>query len=471
MLPILMVWTNIHAQTEGDSLEILSFNDFMKIVSKHHPMARQADLMVENGEAYLLNAKGGFDPKAITNVAQKYFDDGQYYSLVNGGLKLPTWFGLELQAGFEQNQGLYLNPEHKTPDVGLYYAGVSLSVGQGLIIDKRRAELQKAQAFLNISGMERLLMLNDLLYEAGKAYWDWYMAFNTLSVYREALQLAQTRFNAVKQGQLFGDRPAIDTLEAGIQVQNRRLFLQQAELDYQNTTARLSIYLWENGQIPLEPKSNVVPEFFTNTANTPVLDTNIPVILDSMIMEHPAIKQYLSKIEQLEIEKKWKKEQLKPVLNLKYNALVEPMGGETISSASMNNYNWGLEFSFPLLLRKERGALKMADIKIQDASYEVSTKQAALSYKVKAAFNEWTNMGNQVRLYQQTVNDYRSLLAGERRMFDAGESSLFMVNSRELGYINASIKLIELYTKNQKASLETTYALGRINNFVNEDIN
>jgi hypothetical protein len=51
-------------------------------------------------------------------------------------------------------------------------------------------------------------------------------------------------------------------------------------------------------------------------------------------------------------------------------------------------------------------------------------------------------------------------LEGEQNKFSAGESSLFMVNSRELGYINAQIKYLELLTKNRKAVLGTEYSLG-----------
>ena len=62
----------------------------------------------------------------------------------------------------------------------------------------------------------------------------------------------------------------------------------------------------------------------------------------------------------------------------------------------------------------------------------------------------------------KTVKDYSSLLEGERTMFDAGESSLFMINSRESAYINSRIKLIQLVSKNQVANAKVKYALGNL---------
>jgi hypothetical protein len=61
--------------------------------------------------------------------------------------------------------------------------------------------------------------------------------------------------------------------------------------------------------------------------------------------------------------------------------------------------------------------------------------------------------------YRQNASDYQRLLNGEKQKFSGGESSLFMVNSRELNYIASRIKLIESIVANKKASLATAHAL------------
>ena len=446
---------------QDSTRSILPFDTYLEIVRDQHPVARQAALTQEAGDATLLKAKGGFDPKAYADLAQKYFKSNQYYSRLGSGLKVPTWFGLSAQAGFDQNSGVYLNPENNTPGPGLLYAGLSLTLGQGLFIDKRRAELRKAQAYQQITRLEQQLLLNELLYAAGKAYWEWFMAYHFVQVYENARQLAQIRFDAVKEGALLGDRPFIDTLEAGIQLQNRQLALQQAQLDFANATAQLSVYLWDEGFIPLEPAAGTIPEPLTGLTST-APDPGTRGQLDSLVLIHPALTQYNYKLDQLEIDRRWKQEQLKPVLNLKYNAITEPVGNDLLAAYDVNNYTWGLEFSMPIFLRKERGDLRLANIKIQQTELERSNKQAALNFKAGAALNTWFTTRDQIALYTQTVQDYGGLLEGERQLFDIGESSLFMVNSRELGFINAQLKLIELISKNQKSGLEVRYALGNL---------
>ncbi|MCB0495383.1 MAG: TolC family protein [Cyclobacteriaceae bacterium] len=453
--------SSLHSYSQTDSSSVLPYETFMEIVQANHPLAKQADLQVTKGNSSLLQSKGAFDPKLFTEVSQKYFDDKEYYNLVDGGIKLPTKIGVEVKGGYTNNSGYYLNPENNMPDEGLWYAGVSVPIGQGLLIDKRRAQLKQAELYVSISEQERTIMYNELLYEAGKAYWDWFKAYSVQRIYEEAVTIANTRLQAVKNSAKLGDKPSVDTLEAGIQVQNRVLNFQQATLDYKNATALLSVYLWSDEAIPLELTEGVVPE--TASAVEPMaVDDFYLTRLDSIEFTHPELAKMNYKIAQLEVDKKLKKEMLKPQLNLNYNALVQPLGSETFSSYSINNYKWGLEFSMPVFIRKERGALKLAEAKIQEANYVNRDKQAKLRAKVSFALNEWQTTLDQYNLYKQTVEDYRNLLEAERRLFNIGESSLFMINSRESSYISAQIKLAELLTKNRKSELSTIYSLGML---------
>jgi outer membrane protein TolC len=448
---------NLSSQTEVGNL--LTFDEFMGQVKVHHPLAMQADLRLEKGSATVRKARGNFDPKAFSDVSQKYFSDKQYYSVINSGLKIPTWYGIEVKSGYTENDGVFLNPQNSTPGAGLWYAGVSVPVGQGLFIDKRRAALKKAKIYQESTKVERDLLYNELLYSAGKAYWSWFESYNTIKVYQNALEIGQQRFEAVKQGALFGDKPSIDTVEASIQVQTRMLKLQEANLDYKNATAMLSVYLWVDGIIPLEVDEVTKPinseDLLTVNVNQDLKDA-----LDSLTNRHPLLQQYQYKIDQLKVDKRWKQEQIKPQLNLKYNAINKPVGNDAFANYNMNNYTWGVEFNMPIFLRKERGALELAKLKVNDAELELMAKQAAVNYKAIAALNNLETTQKQITLYAITIDDYSKLLNGERQMFNAGESSLFMVNSRESGFIKTQLKYIQLLTKNHKASLELDYAIG-----------
>lgn len=441
--------------------DTLTWESYTELVKKHHPLAIQARLKPVEGEAYLRYAKGGFDPKAQVDVSQKQYNGQQYYSNINGGLKVPTWFGLEFGAGYETNDGKYLNPENTTPEGGLLYAGASVTLGRGLFIDERRAQLKKAKLYQQISVAEQQILLNELVYESSLAYWNWFKSYNVLSVYIKAYELANERFLNVQSTANIGERSFIDTVEASIQVQNRLLALQQSEMEYLNAAALLSVYLWADGVVPLELKETTMPKTIDGVSGNGV-SPKVSLYMDSVLFSHPKLLQSRFKIEQNEVDIRLKREQLKPTLNLKYNPITEPVGNSPLENFSINNYTWGLEFQMPIFLRKERGSLQLAKLKYQESQLVLSNTEAMIQYKLKASINQWETSKKQFELYTQTVQSYAQLLASEQTLFNAGESSLFMINSRESGYIKTQIKRIELLIENRKSELKTNYVLGRL---------
>lgn len=456
----------VNAQFTDSSKKVLSLDEFLNLVKEHHPLSIQAELQLLKGEAALTKARGGLDPKLMSDLRQKYYSSKDYYSLLDAGLKVPTWIGLDIKAGYEQNEGVFLNPENNVPSNGLVYAGLSMPIGRGLFIDQRRAELKKAKIFVEATQADRRNLLNELMLESAKAYWNWFEAYHDVEVFKEAIEAAEFRFEFVRSGAEQGDRPSIDTLEAGIQVQARQVSYQESKLNLLNSIAILSVFLWADGQLPLEIDTNIIPMSMEDATQI-ALENDLNPAWDTLIVNHPELLSSQFKIDQYEVDRRLKKENLKPVLNLKYNAINEPINGDVIANYSVANYNWGFQFAMPLFLRKERGDLRLANVKIQEAEFALTTKRQMLLNKARVYVNQTNITRDQIELFSRTVTDYSGLLRGERVMFDGGESSLFMVNSREVSYINARIKLINLVTKNRKAKVSFLHSLGVLSDELN----
>jgi len=441
-------------------LTTLSFSDFMQIVKQNHPIAKQADLIIKNADATILEAKGNFDPKLYYDFKTKFYDSKNYYELQNSGFTIPTWFGIELKGGYEQNQGNYLNPENSLPTNGLAYSQLSIPLLQNLIIDERRSILKQAKIFQEQTAYEKIYQINELLYNAGKSYWDWSVSYKNLAIYKNAVELSSQRLEAVKLSVTLGDRPLIDTVEASIQLQDRTINYQQALVDYATKTLLLSNFLWLENNIPIELTNQIIPDDFSKNYNKDEYIINTIAKVDSVINNHPLLKTYQFKLKQLTIEQQLKKEKLKPVLNINYNPLFNP---ENTNNVSFNNYKWGVTFGMPIFLRKERGELKVTKIKIENTQYEMNYKRTELSNKVRATINEYNNLKNQIAIYDKNVGNYEKLWQSEKKLFDSGESSLFMINSRESSYINAQLKLNDIIYKNKKAALDAEYSFGQLN--------
>ena len=152
---LLLLFSFLALNTIAQVPPVLTRDAFVRIVLENHPMARQAALRPELGEATVRSARGGFDPMATAAYDEKQLDDKNYFQLFDAGLKVPTWYGVELFAGYQENSGDLLDPQNSTPADGLLKVGGQVSIGQGLFIDQRRATLRKSQAYLRATLAEQ----------------------------------------------------------------------------------------------------------------------------------------------------------------------------------------------------------------------------------------------------------------------------------------------------------------------------
>jgi len=449
---------NAYGQIDSSTLTLESVFDQVK---KYHLMAGRALLQRDFAAAELLKAKGSFDPTAQSTISQKYFANKDYYSLINGEVKIPTWYGIDFKGGYDINRGIFLGNENKTPDNGLWYAGVSVPLGQGLWIDERRAQVKSARIGQNLAINQQQDMTNEVLFQTANVYWDWFRAYHVRQVLNEAVKNAKLRFEAVRTYAIKGDRPGIDTIEASIQVQNINLSLSQAEMELVKATNALSGQLWdENMQ---NENLSIKKQPIDLTIVTKSIQDDVPKINNNLIPEsHPYLEVLRQKLRQLDVEKRLKQDKLKPKLNVQYNPHSEAFGGNQTTHFSINNYKWGMEFKMPLFLRKERGDIKLADLKIQETDLMLRQKTNDIRIKFENYITEWRATLDQIEIFGKTVELYKQMLEAERRLFNIGESSLFVVNSREQAYINAQIKLTEIVAKNKVSYYAIWYFAGRL---------
>lgn len=436
-------WLAVSMQAQTN---LLRPEAFLLQVMEGHPLAKQAKLIPEFAETYVLKARGGFDPKLNYDLAQKYYGNKMYFSLSDANLKVPTWYGLSFQTGLEQNRGAYLDPQGLTPQNGLWYGGLSANLGNGLLIDERRAELQKANVYLKSSQLEQRLALNELLMEAGYAYWDWYLQYHAGEILRDALSVGATRLKAMQRMAELGDRPFIDTVEAAIQYQTRAAALADQEAKLAAASAQLNRYLWRADGTPLELSSETMPLTSDSLANLSarVLYTGE---VDSLVQQHPYLGIIHFKLDVLAIEKRYNKEQLKPQIELKYNFLNEPIQYNPLAQFSINDYKWGVSAQMPLFLRKERAAVQQTQLKIEQTNFDFQNRTAELTAKLLATRAEYLNASKQLAIFTLNAQSTKKLLEAELNLFDTGESSLFMVNMRESAAFQAALKVVEYQAK------------------------
>ncbi|WP_100612600.1 TolC family protein [Confluentibacter lentus] len=441
LIPICF-FASLFTSAQSDSISVISLSEYLGYVKSFHPIVKQANLIINESEAKLMKARGAFDPKLEADYDRKKFDGTEYYDKLNAAFKIPTWYGVELKGSFEENDGVYLSEESKVPEGGLYSAGVSVSLAQGFLANKRMTTLKQGKLFVNQAKADRQLLVNNILYEATITYFNWLKTYNEKRVYEDFLENAAMRFNGIKKNYEVGEMPAIDTLEARIALNDRKLNLEKSNIKYIKASLELSNYLWLNDNTPIEIKDNVIPD--TNTLETidETLNTSLLNLEDLDLENHPKLQSLDYKFQSLTLEKRLQLNNLLPKIDLQYNFLSQTP--EVMQSFSTSAYKSGLNISFPLFLRKERADLKLAKLKLLDTEFEIQSTRITLKNKIDAITQELDSYIIQNNYTNTIVADYNTMLNAEERKFFLGESSLFLVNSRESKLIDAKLKAVEL---------------------------
>jgi len=453
---LVLIGTTIYGQSNEKSTlptnsKELSYNEYLGFVKKYHPLVKNANLEISKAQANLMMARGGFDPKLELDYNKKQFQGTEYYSILNSSFKIPTWYGIDIKAGFDENEGYYLNPQNKTPSNGLTSLGISVPLGQGLLINQRMADLQKAKIQVKLSQAEQKLEAIAVLYDASVAYFNWKKNYEEYLLYESYTINAQKRYTGIESLIKEGDKPAIDSLEAGIVVKNRLLALEDSKLKLTKAKLELSNFLWIENNIPLELADVIIPEKRLNQTIQETLNISDLVNPEFSVLNHPKIEALQSKIDLLTVEKKMKANMLLPKIDVGYSYLAQP---NPAIPNSTDNYKVGVDFYFPLFLRKERGGLKLAQYKIQESEFIRDVEKLQLTNKINAQKTEIQSLSKQQKLINKLVSDYDIMLKSEERLFILGESSLFLINTRENNLVSAQLSQIALenrfYTSNSE---------------------
>jgi len=432
--------------TYSQQLEsVLTFEEYLGYVQKFHPLVKQANLVISESQANLLKARGAFDPKMEIDFNRKAFKSDEYYDVLSATFKVPTWYGIELKANFEESEGIYLNPQNTLPEDGLYSAGVSFSLGQGLLINNRMAALKQAKYFVKQQQSERIILVNEILYQASIAYFNWLKSYKEYKINEEFLANAELRFKGVKQSIEAGDRAPIDSTEAGIIIYNRKLQIEQYNLTLKQKILELSNFLWLENNTPIELQENVIPDTGTKESIDFVLRLTQDILDEYNLTNHPKLLSLDYKMKQLQVETRLKRNKLLPTINLEYNFLSQEP--ELINSFNTMNYKSGVYFNMPLFLRKERGDLKLTKLKLNNTEFEISNTKLTLSNKLKALETELFSLIKQEEYISIIVQDYQKLVNAEERKLELGDSSIFLVNERENSLIDAKLKAVSLQYK------------------------
>jgi outer membrane protein TolC len=425
---------NLSIKADSSQSKTLFFDDFIAEVRNSNPMIEQFAAMNKQADARIVSAAGAFDPKLYSKFSKKEFDSKTYYQKWETGIEYKTPSPFTFNAGFQENDGQFLNPENSTGKNRLWNLGVSMDLGRGLLTDESRTRYDVSRADRDRINAEVNEQLNEFYVESAVLFWKWSEAYTILNLYKELYELALFRKSGVLRGFNNGDRSAADTLEAHVLVRKRTLEVKESALKYNSALLKVQAYIGKEIPVDIHPESLSIDNL------TPLNEDEL--VLSELIEKHPVRQQYVNKIKAGKSELKLKWEQVRPELALYYNYLSDNSNLQfDVGEQAM----FGVKFSLPLFLRKGRGG-------IQEYKAKVSEYEAALDWaerKLEAMLNqEILAVNTSLELFLTNrlyADELKNLLEYERRRFDIGESSLFVVNQREVSFAMAEVSKIKAF--------------------------
>jgi outer membrane protein TolC len=460
---------HIQAQTPADTLfrlpdtaRVLTIENFYLLVTRYHPVARQAGLLSDVARQEIRLARGNFDPKAEITYLTKNFSDAEYYSILNGSVTFNSVFPVDPKIGVEKNVGQFLNPERYISNQFNYkqfYAGLSLPLGRGLITDDRRTALRQAELFKDLTEAEQVKLINKLMLDAAYDYWNWFYSYYNFRLMNRGVLVAREIFRRTKLSVELGENAPIDSVQAKITLQNRLIQQQEALLDFQNTGVILSTYLWDSTGQPasLDLRWVPVPERTMLALSAAELDA----LANQARNNHPELRKLSITLSQLDVSRRLAAEYLKPRLDLNYYFLNQPFDPQwNWNTPTGDDYKFGLDFSMPLFLRKERARLAQVKLKINATQYERNLAEREVLNAIQATHNSLLATSAIIANQQAMVENYDRLLQAELLNFENGESDLFKINIQLEYLLQAQTKWTKLLAEYEKQKARLYWAAG-----------
>ena len=442
-------------RAQGPDASVLPLEAFLARVVATHPVARQAEWTRRQVTADLRAARGAFDPAVTATWDLKRFNGVGYYDEVDARLIVPTPWGVDVKLGWERAAGQIINPERKTPGAGLLAAGISIPVGPRLLTDERRTALRQAELAEDAAEAERLGAVARLTQAAAREWGAWAEAEARARIADEGVALAAFRLDAVRRRVAAGDVASIDSVEALAEWERRRVAALEAGA--LRVAARLAVagYLWREDGAPDSLRSAVQPA-------TGFLARTVPgaAAVRRAVEGHPAVAQARARFLQADAQRRLTAFSVLPTASVEVSSLAAGTSFGAVPSGGESDYKAAAAVRLPLLARRELGRLASTEARARQLALERDRVRREVELAAERALVDVEAIGAQIDAQARVVVATEALLVAEQRRFEAGESSLLIVNLRERALLDERLRAAQLVARRAAAWGALAAALG-----------
>jgi outer membrane protein TolC len=440
------------AQNQATRTAPLTIEEVFARIELTHPLLQATGAERMKARAKVLKALGAWEPtlKNITEI-ERYetwnLTTSPFLPKIHTGgfndtkIQVGHPWGFQVVGGIRNGMGDRGNQNFIAiiPDLQLFYPQQQLILGgsfqllRGLIINEENAEFQQAELAGPLAEVKVAQKRQDLYLAGAVQYWDWQVAVKQAEVQKQALAVAEARYQQIEGQAKAGKVSPLDVVEIGQEVQRRREAAIAAQRKMELEQYKLSLFLWENGE-PVTPRPEWAPEF---QGETPLpTEEEIAAYKVEAKEDRPEVRALYIEAKMNNIDLKLAKNKLLPKLVLEGG----PTEGATDWIVGVG-YRTGLHFEMPLFQREGRGKVMGAEVGLAQLALKQQYTEQQVSFDVDNWLSAIVRARDRVRAATESYRLAKELEEGERKRFDLGLSSILFVNLRERNAVDTAYKL------------------------------
>lgn len=424
--------------------QVVPWNEFVGTVRDRSVDVRVAQAKVREAQAKRMAAFAAFEPRIDLSSEGKSYGNDLQYRLDRAEARVGLPGGIDLVGGASQATGAFINPERKTPTEGLANLGISAPLGGALIFSDRQYAWGAASRDLEMEEAKLDRVLRKVTLDAVKAYTFWQAQSEVQSAVDDALAVAEERLRLVREAFRLGERSEMDTLEAYLSWVDRRT--DAAKQQNLSAAAVADVERLLRGAedvsvnvLGVRPEGRPVILGFNAQLSAASPDV---LSVPELAMAGAALRR-----ERLATTTAWA--QWLPAPYVDYRLL--QWGGSAWNPEAVQ---WKVGLAVPLFNQKARADLASAQARLRAAQANATSTQNAVEVLRTQLAQQVQALESEHKALTASETAAYVLLQQERRRFALGESTMFILASRESKYLEAVQKRALASAKLQSVEAE-----------------
>ena len=400
---------------------------------------------------------------------------------VEGQLETGTQYNLNVSQT-KVNDNTFINSFNP-----YYYGSFNVSITQpllkGFLMNDDKRQIQLSVVNSDASQAATLASVSTTIASVEDAYWDLVAAWRNVAIQEDALRTSVLQQQSNVRQAKHGAAAPIDAVESSTQV----AVYQQNVFSALQTVSALQNQL--KSMIVSDPGDPIWQANLVPTSSVPDLPQtpSLGAVLATALQNRPEVRQALDAQKQADVNLAYAKNQKLPQadLQLSYNGngfagqALPPLGGvfgdatpppymvgsygqAFANSGKFATYSAGVQVSLPIGNNTAKGAVGVADEQEHIAAVDKLNTDQRIQYEVRNAIQNYDSALARLFAARQAREASAQVLASEERKFRNGESTTFLVNQRQIEFVQNQGLELQAQTDLNKAVVELQRVDGSI---------